>query len=171
MANTMALISSVTLASSQANLDFTSIPSTYTDLVLQISGRVDAAGDTPYVQFNGDTAANYTAKRLIGNGSSASSDNWAAAGNGALFPGINGTGQTANTFSSYSIYIPNYAGSTAKSVSVDGVRENNATAGETGFAACLWSGTAAINRITIKLYSASNFVQYTNAYLYGIKNS
>jgi len=162
-------IASVEVGSAGAStIDFTSIPSGYTDIQLVFSARSSAGLDTPYVQFNGDTAANYTGKRLFGNGSTATSDNWTAAANSALMVGIPGTSYTSNTFSNHTIYIPNYAGSTAKSVSGDGTMENNATSSDAGITASLWSGTAAINRVTLKLYSSSNFVQYTSATLYGI---
>ena len=77
---------------------------------------------------------------------------------------------TANTFSNFSTYIPNYAGSNNKSYSVDGVTENNATASYQIMYAGLWSNTAAINQITL-VPDTLNFVQYTTATLYGIKNS
>ena len=162
-------IATVEVGSAGAStIDFQSIPSGYTDLMVYFSGRVNGTADTPYIQFNGDTGSNYTGKRLIGTGSAASSDNWTAAANSALLSGINGTGQTSNTFSSYLIYIPNYTANINKSISADGARENNATAGELGLSASLWSSTAAINRLTIKFYSGNSLVQYSTATLYGI---
>jgi hypothetical protein len=57
------------------------------------------------------------------------------------------------------MYIPNYAGSSNKSVSIDAVTENNATAAEANLVAGLWSSTAAITSITLYNYgSVTNFM-------------
>ncbi len=170
MPNTFELIASSTAGSGGAvNFDFTSIPSTFTDLCLVVSLRDDVSSiiDGALLRFNGDnTSGNYTAKRLIGSGSAASSDT----NNLGLF--ATGATATASTFSNCSAYIPNYAGSTAKSVSIDNVDETNATTQYMGLGAFLWSGTAAINRITITPETAGKvFVQYSTAYLYGVKNA
>jgi hypothetical protein len=65
------------------------------------------------------------------------------------------------------IYIPNYTGSTAKSVSVDGVMENNATYAAAGIIAGLWNDTAAVTSVSISSEVAT-LVQYSSATLYGI---
>jgi hypothetical protein len=80
-------------------------------------------------------------------------------------------GCTANTFGNGEIYIPNYAGSTQKSVSADAVAENNsATYIYSALNAGLWTGTAAITSIKL-LIPSYNFVQYSTAYLYGVSNA
>ena len=84
---------------------------------------------------------------------------------------IEGTDSTANTFANGEFYIPNYAGSTNKSVSADGVTENNATAARATLTAGLWSNTAAINQITLLPIAGGTFAQYSTATLYGISNS
>ena len=53
-ANTYTLISSNVLGSSAASVTFSSIPATYTDLVLRVSARTDA-DDTSLITFNGTT--------------------------------------------------------------------------------------------------------------------
>ena len=68
-------------------------------------------------------------------------------------------------------YIHNYAGSTNKSVSVDAVGEANATYAEMDLLAGLWSNTDAITSVSIKPNIGSNFVIYSTAYLYGVKNA
>jgi hypothetical protein len=166
----MELIASSTVgALGSLSIDFTSIPSTYTDLCVMVSLRDDVSSiiDGAYLRFNGDnTSGNYTAIRLIGSGSAASRDT----NNVGLF--ATGATATASTFSNCIAYIPNYAGSTAKSVSIDNVTETNATTQYMGLGAFLWSGTAAINRVTISPETATKlFVQYSTAYLYGVKNA
>ena len=83
---------------------------------------------------------------------------------------VNGATATANTFANVSIYIPNYTSANYKSVSIDAVTENNATTAYAFLSAGLWSNTAAITSATIT-NSSGNYVQYSTAYLYGIKNS
>jgi hypothetical protein len=167
MANTFELIASSTVGSGgAANIDFTSIPSTYTDLQLLLSLRTNtnSTSDQTLISFNGSTAS-FSARLLIGNGSAASSTTIAR----YTMPNGN-TDLTASTFSSGSVYIPNYAGSTNKSYSADGVQENNATGALAILTAGLWSDTAAINQITLTP-NAGSYVQYTTAYLYGVKNA
>jgi hypothetical protein len=79
----------------------------------------------------------------------------------------NDTNTTANTFGSYQIYLPNYAGSTNKSMSSESVEENNSnTLYYLSIGAGLWSNTAAITSISI--LPGSSWVQYSTATLYGI---
>ena len=168
---TYTLISSVTVGSGgAANIEFTSIPATYTDLVMKISLRSTEDFTLSKVQFNNDTnTANYSQRRLYGSGSTATSDTNTALG--YLSPvGSTKSSYTASTFSNVEIYIPNYAGSTNKSVSIDAVTENNATESFATFTAGLWSQTSAITSIKL-LPNSTTFVQYSTAYLYGISNA
>jgi hypothetical protein len=175
MPNTYTLIASVTVGSGGAStISFTSIPATYTDLVVKYSLRStanDSGGSTPIdvrLTFNG-SGSGYSERMLYGTGSSAAS----AATSGSY---INWAGtqtnnsQTASTFASNDMYIPNYAGSTNKSVSVDGVQENNATAAASRLTAILWSNTAAITSLQLAP-DYGNFAQYSTAVLYGINKS
>jgi hypothetical protein len=172
MATTYTLISSVTVgAGGAANIDFTSIPQTYTDLLLKVSARSTAAPgvavDNLLAQYNGVTSSSYSEKGLGGNGSTAYSQSYSRTVVG--FGLLNSSNSTANTFGNSEIYIPNYAGSNNKSSSADGVTENNATASWVEMDAGLFSNTAAIT--SIKLSCSGNFVQYSTAYLYGISNA
>jgi len=169
MANTFELISSYTASGSVASIDFTSIPSTYTDLCLLVSSRdTYAAGDLEvFLRFNNNSGNVYTYRRLVGSGSGTSS---ATGTDTRLFVGNHpGANATANTFGNFVIYVPNYAGSTAKSVSIDTVQENNQTAAYAVLNAGITSDTSAINRVT--LFPQTNFAQYSTAYLYGVKNA
>jgi hypothetical protein len=169
MANTFVQIASVTVGSGgAANIDFSSIPATYTDLVIYLSLRDETTNGFPVVtmEINGVTT-DRTWKRLRGDGSAASSTN-ATTGEINTMPGAN---KTASTFGSIQVYLPNYAGSTNKSFSVDGVAESNATAADTILNAGLWSQTTAINQLTFKSASATDFNQHSTATLYGIKKN
>ena len=174
MANTYTLIASSTVgAGGSASIDFTSIPGTYTDLSLKVSIRAAnaAAYNSANVTFNG-SATGYSEINLYGN----SSGSVSLSNSGAQIDYLwaDAANATASTFGNSEFYIPNYAGSTNKSISFDITSENNATTVNTAFAgmmAALWSNTAAINRITITAGSSSTFVQYSTAYLYGVKNA
>ena len=167
MANTYTLIASSTVGSGgAANIEFTSIPATYTDLCIITSLRTNrsAVVDDTTFSFN-SSSANFTAKYLVGDGTSASS------GSNSYYLLTNGNTATSSTFSNHSIYIPNYAGSNNKSFSVDSVSENNATAAYALLTAGLWSQTAAITSIKMAPLYGTLFLQYSTAYLYGISNS
>lgn len=162
---TMTKIETITLGSAQASLVFSSIPSTSTDLMLLISARsaTSALNDYIKIKFNASTTG-YSSRWLYGTGSSASS----YAGIADYAGDINAGTSTSDTFSNNSIYIPNYAGATAKSWSADGVLENNATAVYMGIDAGLWTGTDAISTITLATGTGANFTTGTTATLYGI---
>ena len=170
MANTFELIASSTVGVlGAATIDFTSIPSTYTDLVIKYSLRSSSVTDD-YLgvkySFNGSTAS-FTYRHLYGTGSATGSGSGSTNNpSGYMQAGLT----TSNTFANGETYIPNYAGSTNKSFSTDSVVENNATLGFDDLLAGLWSNTAAITSITLTPASGS-FVQYSTAYLYGVKNA
>jgi hypothetical protein len=168
MANTYTLISSSTVGSGGASsIDFTSIPQTYTDLLIKYSIRTTGAAIATggFIKFNSSTTG-YTYRRLEGTGAAAGSQNGSD-----RYAGVDtGTSATASTFSNAEVYIPNYAGSTNKSYSADSVSENNATTAYTWLVAGLWSNTAAITSISLS-DDTYNLGQYSTAYLYGISNS
>lgn len=173
MADTYKLISSVTVGSATGSITFSSIPATYTDLLVKVSPRFSAASanKTLVIRFNSDASiSNYTNKRLSGNGSAASSSSENGY-NGGYVSEVNGGSSTASTFSNVEIYIPNYAGSNNKPFSVDSAMENNTTTAFAQLLVNLWNNTAAITSITLVEQGSDNFVQYSTAYLYGISNA
>jgi hypothetical protein len=175
MATTYEAIETVEVGSGgAASIEFTSIPGTYTDLCLLYSIRSAGSYDNVSIRFNSNTSS-YSTRRLLGNGSSASSDSTSGVsgspGSAALCGAIPGTSQTANTFGNQLVYIPNYASSNFKSVSCDSVDENNATGANAEMTASLWSNTSAITSISLLGYHANNFAEHSTATLYGINNS
>jgi hypothetical protein len=167
MANTFKKIQTVTVGSGgAATINFTSIPQTFTDLKIVVSGRatVDFAsnGSFYYVYPNGLTT-NLTSRFLAGNGVTPSSGTFQPWGR--LTP----SDHTANVFSSSENYISNYTSANFKSFSMEGVQENNATSSYCDLDAGLWSNTAAITSITLTP-GGGNFAQYTTATLYGVAN-
>ena len=161
------LIATTTVgAGGASSIDFTGIPQTYTDLKVVLSVRSSDGSGSLRVQPNGLTT-NLSSRRLEGSGSGASS---ATDGSIIFIYAVTISSYTASVFSNIEIYIPNYAGSTYKSVSADGVMENNATEAYQNLVAGLWSNTAAITSLTLAK-SSGTFVQYSSASLYGIKSS
>lgn len=166
MPDTFIKIASVTVGAGGAStIDFTSIPSTFTDLCIKMSTRVNSGVPDIRVRFNG-VNANLSDKVLYGFGSGSPGSNSST----NIRSNPNDPSMTANTFSSNEIYIPNYAASVAHSVSIDGVTENNATGNSMYLTAGLWNDGVPITQVNIAL-SANSFVQYSTAVLYGIKNS
>ena len=178
MANTYELITSTTVGvGGAANIDFTSIPSTYTDLVLKVSARdglgVNAGGDNLNVTLNGSSSSIYSERMLYANSTSPSS---LSSSSTTLFQDAysNGASTTANTFSNVEYYFPNYAGSNNKSVSIDSVVENNSSTSSQyilNLTASLFASSSAISRITIVIAGSATIAQYSTAYLYGVNNA
>ncbi len=165
----MELIQTVTVGSGGvAQIDITSIPATYTDLLLLCSIRSEYPTTTAALNFrlNGQVSNVYTGRRLVGSGSSAYSGSQTNAY--AFDPDIYipGSSSTSNTFANVAIYLPNYTNSSNKTVSVDMVGEGNITNTYQGIFAGLWNNTAAITEIN--LLTNGDFEQYSTASLYGI---
>ena len=159
-------------AGGAATVTFNNIPQTFTDLQVVISSRTTAAvtATDVFAFFNNDTGgANvYSGTRLIGSGSSASSDR--QTGINAMRWGTTvGTSSTSNTFSSTAVYVANYTTSTFKQVIVDAVDENNATATNSFLSAMLYfpSSPTGITKILLGPLSGS-FAQHTTVTVYGI---
>jgi hypothetical protein len=175
MANTYVAIATTTVGSGGASsIEFTSIPGTYTDLCILLSARSDESGSSVTNlrwTFNNSTSG-YSGLELYAQ----TSNNTVGSGNGGTTSSYiqlgyaNAPLNTASTFSSTMVYIPNYASSNNKSMSLDSVQESNGGAVYVDLGAALWSNSAAITSIKITPLT-NNFVQYSTATLYGIKNS
>jgi hypothetical protein len=171
MPNTYTLIASNTVGSGGVtSFTFSSIPSTYTDLVLNMSLRstsaTDASSSFAIVRFNSSTS-NYSTRRLYAyDGTTVGSDT--SAGQDTVYGGTTGT---TNTFNNDLIYISNYASANNKPIYVDNVSEqNSATKYWLGLYSWLWSNSAAISSINV-LADVGSFAQYSSFYLYGISKS
>lgn len=172
MANTFTKIATITVgAGGAASIDFTSIPSTYTDLVLFTSIRATADNTNFYLTLNNDSGANYNWRGIQNGNGTIAADAGAAQTKIIFGAGANaGVSYTAGVFSNSFAYFPNYTSSNLKAIQHDGVTENNGTLVTQMIHAQNWTGTAAINRITM-VPPSSTFVQYSTATLYGISKS
>lgn len=159
------LISSVTVgAGGASSIDFTSIPGSYTDLVLVIAARTGGTEGTIKMTFNGSSST-YANILLYGYGSGVGSQSNTLLVAGKAVP----SSATASTFGNSIVTIPNYANSAAKTMSADFVTENNDTTAYQMLSAGSWTGTAAITSLSLTTPNdASGFSQYSTAYLYGL---
>lgn len=157
--NTYEAIATATASGGETTISFTSIPSTYTDLIIQ--GNTIAT--TPYelfVQFNSDTGTNYSNIYLEGNGTSASSGRSTTTASMAM-----AYSSSANPTATV-IQIQNYANSTTYKTLLS--RSSAASAAVEAYVG-MWRSTAAITSVQLKLTSGRSFSAGATFSLYGIK--
>lgn len=159
-------LSTTTLGSNQATVTFSSISSSYTDLVIICSLTTDVAGAGIGLILNGDTGTNYSVTRLQGRGTTAGSGR---SSNTSLMAAVAfntlGTSTTLPAFARINIF--SYAGSTHKTVLTESGNEQGSD-GEATRTVGLWRNTAAINSVQITPGSGVNFKTGSVFTLYGI---
>jgi hypothetical protein len=163
-----------------ANVEFTSIPATYTHLQIRGIARANRAtygADTIRLTFNSDTGANYASHRLLGDGASAYA-NASTSQNYIQFGDSVGTnnGPGAGNVGASVLDILDYANiNKYKTVRLlAGVDVNGTVAtfgGVVGLTSGLWQNTNAITSIKLVVETGIDFIQYTQFALYGIKGS
>lgn len=153
-------IATTTTSGNATSITFSSIPATYTDLIIIFNGSASGtSGDL--ATFNSDTGSNYSTTFLRGDGSSAASGQ--VINSTSINPGLTfGTSQ-----STYIMQIINYANTTTYKTAL--YRSNSvATSSYVGAAVALWRSTAAISTINF-FTSGTNYVNGSTFTLYGIK--
>lgn len=154
------------------NIDFTSIPQTYTHL--QIRGIVRLAGGSDnrfdYMRVgNGsvDSGTNYSAHLLYGNGASALADN-TVSGSSIPLGNVATAFQTASVFACFVIDILDYANTSKYKTTRTLVGFDNNGSGKVTLGSGNWRSTSAID--TIRLFgSGEDTSQYSSFALYGVK--
>ena len=175
MAVTHTLIETVTVGSGgAANIEFTSIPQTYTDIVLKLSARMSYNTSAHYAELyltvNNNAGSIYSNRRLVANSATTYSFSDSSATSNTAF--VAGSSATASVFGNSEYYFSNYASSNAKSVSADiAVETNDGTNYLTVLSAVLINTTSAITSLKLAATSGQTLVQFSSASLYGIKNS
>ena len=166
-------IATVTVGSGgSASAEFTSIPATYTHLQIRCISRSSVAGtgtNAHLIQFNSDTAGNYSNHTLRGNGSTVTVSAAANASN-MLAWGSPSTSSTANAFGGTIIDILDYADTNKYKTlrSLGGLDVNDTGSSLIVFSSGNWRNTNAIT--SIKLTCANpDYSQYSSFALYGIK--
>ncbi len=161
MAATFTPIASITLGAAAASVTFSSIPQTYTDLVLVSTNATASSGYLFSVRVNGDSATNYSSTRLLGNGTTASSGretNYSFGFAGSVYSSSDPIGNAIVNFM-------NYSNTTTNKTFL--MRTNTANA-NTSLSASLWRSTAAITSISLGVEFTQNFVVGSTFNLYGI---
>ena len=158
--NTYVSIATQTLGSAAASVTFSSISSTYTDLVL-VMQPAGGSVDIQY-QFNADTGSNYSYTYLGGNGTAATSGR----GTSTAYIQADNFGYATSTLGQNTTIaqIMNYSNATTYKTVIS--RTNNATTGVDASVG-LWRSTAAITQVLIKT-NATTFSTGSTFTLYGI---
>jgi hypothetical protein len=163
-------IATVTVGSGgAANIEFTSIPSTYQHLQIRGIGRStrSATIDDLGIRVNSDTGSNYAYHLLRGDGTSVIAAAGATQTTG--YAGrIAASTATSSVFGVAIIDILDYTNTNKyKTIRSLGSSDNNGN-GNVEFGSTLWMNTNAIT--SILLYPPTyNFSQYSSFALYGIK--
>ena len=159
--NTYTAIATQTLGSAAASVTFSSIPSTYTDLVLVCNIKGTASAYL-MMQFNGDTATNYSETAISGYGGSPYS--WRESSVAQMTFSFSGGSMDALWTNSI-FSVQNYANTTTYKTTLT---RYNSPSNEVTAAVGLWRSTSAINSIKV-LTSVSTYASGSTFSLYGIK--
>lgn len=167
MPQTYEPISTTILGSTTATVTLSSIPQTYTDLIIVASAQAAVTGDDFVVMyFNGDTASNYCTTQLYTyNGSTAlSSRTSSTTGIFAMPLPIYTSNEKDTSFA----HIMNYANTTTfKSVLC---RDNSLRSGlNNGIGVGTWRSTAAITSVSMRTINGYGWASGSVITLFGIK--
>jgi hypothetical protein len=160
MAKTYEPIATYTAASNQTSIAFSSLGA-YTDIVAVFDGLSSSgAGNTLAMVFNSDANSAYSATRIQGNGSAASSARVTSDPTVAIVGNTNRTNVI--------ISIMNYTNTTTYKTSLSRFNDMDSTDARTGAYVQLRSSTTAITTVTFTIPSAQIATTSTIT-LYGIK--
>lgn len=160
MASTYEPIATTTLGGSATTYTFSSVPQTYTDLIL-IFGGFNSTNNIN-LRFNGDTSSNYSTTRLTADGS-----------------GVGGVG--SDRFSNATFIIGPYDPGTTQTSIWQIMNYSNSTMYKTAFAkggggqqgvamdVGMWRNTNAITSVTVHIDGAYSMGAGSVISLYGIK--
>lgn len=163
---TYSLIQSTTTTGNQASVTFSSIPQTYTDLILVVGNLKHSYPGTSavfdaFLRFNSDTATNYSGTFLEGDGSvtlSERNSNRTAISSIFAMASAGPSNIIAN--------IQDYSNTTTyKSVLMRG----NVSAGNVAAIAGLWRSTSAITSLNCVLSGSYYYIDGSTFKLYGIE--
>jgi hypothetical protein len=165
MPKTYEPIATNTLGSATASVTFSSIPATYTDLVLVLQAGT-ATNDNLGIRFNSDTGSNYSNTALSGNGTTVVS--FRASGATSIIPQYHFVFNN-NLNSNVILQIQNYSNATTNKTLL--ARSNNAGV-STDVGVGLWRNTAAITSVTLIGGSFGySFITGSTFTLYGVKSA
>lgn len=160
-------------ATAVSSVTFSNIPSTYKHLQIRCIAKTDRAetDDVVTMVFNSDTASNYSWHSLRGNGTATA----AGAGTSTSYIEINygatGNSGTSNIFAASVTDILDYADTNKYKTTrtLNGMDLNGS--GWIYLHSGNWRSTSAITSITLDQRYGSNFLQYSQFALYGIRSA
>jgi hypothetical protein len=167
-------VAQVVGATSQASIDFVSIPNTFTDLVVKYSLRTSLAGGPFYfddmgVRFNNNSTGIYS--RSIMRSRQGSMGVYSQT-DATFFPFFEASAGNANSgsFGHGEMWISNYATSNFKGLRIDGGSETSTPSSEVvvGMISGCFKSTSPITSIKIYSQNGQNIVENSTAYLYGV---
>jgi hypothetical protein len=165
MTATYIALATITLTSNDSEVLFSSIPSTYRDLVLVVTGATNEAATDSSVamRINGDTGSNYSWIYAWGTGSAAASG---ASADSRIFVGRLPGFSSASSPGTIIIQTMDYS-QTNKHKAV--LTRSNNNVGVVAMHAGRWGNTAAVTSLGISRYDfASGLVTGSTLSLYGI---
>ena len=153
-------IASTTLGSNATSITLSNIPGTFTDLFVVLEGQTDAGGIIGvYIDFNSDTANNYSVTQLNADGTSA----WSS--RNSNLASIHGAVLTSTVRANAFWHIMSYANTNVfKTVLCGG----NAADAYVRRSVGLWRSTSAITSLRV-WHESRSFITGTTLSLYGIK--
>jgi hypothetical protein len=161
MASTYTPIATYTVSgTSTSTYTFSSIPATYTDLIL-IGNLGTSANANIYLRFNSDTGTNYSDTEIYGTGSAAASDR--STNQTYVYTGYNASTDRLMI----KVDVMNYSNTTTYKTAL--IR-NGGSADNVRARVDLWRSTSAINSLTV-FPSSGNFADGSVFTIYGIKSA
>jgi hypothetical protein len=160
-------IASTTLTSSASTITFSSIPSTYTDLIIVFQCTASSANmNFDFRVGNGtvDSGTNYSGTYLVGAGSASSTR---LSNQDTMRSGQNCFIRTSGDVFQCITQFMNYSNTTTNKTVIHRLANANQSVVETSVS--LWRSTSAINIITLGSFGSATMAAGTTATLYGIR--
>lgn len=166
MPTTYDKIQSVTVGSGGvSNVEFTSIPQTYTDLIVKVSGRDGDNNFQMNMIFNNSSSATNTYAQATGTGANAGSQS-------DMRFVVNASSTDADTFGVMECYIADYTSSiNPKPSGTLSASEGNTVTAYMRTGSNTWPSASAVTSIKFQNMVSGNIPQYSTFYLYGIKKN
>jgi predicted carbohydrate-binding protein with CBM5 and CBM33 domain len=170
------VIDETTLDSNEPSISFTNIPSSYDHLYLTVSARDTKSAYYNYLEFrfNGDSTP-YSNTYLNASTATPTSTRHTSSEVGDVIGMMASDDALADTFSTTTMWIPNYANeSNFKQCLIQSVVPNDSNSTNEWYlrlTAGLFARQDAIDQIRVKPYSSPQFQEYTSIVLYGIKGA
>ena len=152
-------LATITLASTDKEITFSSIPASYRDLIVVCNAKLVSSSGTYWIRLNGDTGTNYSDVVMYGTGSGSGLSN-ARTSQTVAFAGA------IDTNASMMIAQVMDAGASDKHKTIL-VRENRPD-GWVGARAARWADNTIVSSLTVSNDSVANFQIGATFSLYGV---